>query len=46
MDAIGAATREQALWRLVHEAGAILAILRAHAAFEIELSRELQGRCA
>jgi len=37
-------TREQALWRLVNEAGAILAMLRAHAAFEIELGRELQER--
>jgi len=41
---LGAGTREQALWRLVNEAGAILAMLRAHAAFEIELSRELQER--
>jgi iron-sulfur cluster repair protein YtfE (RIC family) len=43
---LGPGTREQALWRLVNEAGAILAMLRAHAAFEIELSRELQERRA
>jgi iron-sulfur cluster repair protein YtfE (RIC family) len=43
---LGPGTREQALWRLVSEAGAILAMLRAHAAFEIELSREMQERCA
>jgi iron-sulfur cluster repair protein YtfE (RIC family) len=43
---LGAGTREQALWRLVNEAGAILAMLRSHAAFEIELSQELQNQHA
>jgi iron-sulfur cluster repair protein YtfE (RIC family) len=43
---LGPGTREQALWRLVNEAGAILAMLRAHASFEIELSRELQEQRA
>ena len=36
-------TMKQLLWRLVNEARAILAMLRAHAAFEIELTRELQA---
>ena len=40
---VGAQTREQLLWRLVNEARAILAMLRVHAAFEIELTRELQS---
>jgi iron-sulfur cluster repair protein YtfE (RIC family) len=38
----GAATRQPMLWRLVNETRAILAMLREHAAFEIELTRELQ----
>lgn len=38
---VGPQTREQMLWRLVHEARGILGMLRAHAAFEIELTREL-----
>ena len=40
---VGGATREQMLWRLVNEARAILAMLRGHAAFEIDLTRELQA---
>jgi iron-sulfur cluster repair protein YtfE (RIC family) len=38
----GATTRQPMLWRLVNEARSILAMLREHAAFEIELTRELQ----
>jgi hemerythrin-like domain-containing protein len=40
---VGGQTREQMLWRLVNEGRAILGMLRAHAAFEIELTRELQA---
>ena len=43
---VGGPTREQMLWRLVNEGRAILAMLRAHAAFEIELTRELQSPAA
>jgi iron-sulfur cluster repair protein YtfE (RIC family) len=39
-------TRAQMLWRLINEGRAILAMLRAHAAFEIELTRELQAASA
>ena len=38
---VGAQTREQMLWNLVNEARSILAMLRSHAGFEIELMREL-----
>jgi len=40
---VGPQTREQLLWRLVNEARSILAMLRAHATFEIELTRELKA---
>jgi hypothetical protein len=40
---VGPQTREQLLWRLVSEARSILAMLREHATFEIELTRELKG---
>jgi len=42
---VGGPTRQQILWRLVNEARGILAMLRAHAAFEIDLTRELQALC-
>jgi hemerythrin-like domain-containing protein len=40
---VGPKTREQVLWRLVGEARSILSMLRDHATFEIELTRELKG---
>ena len=40
---VGPQTREQLLWRLVNEARSILAMLRAHATFEIELTREIKA---
>ena len=40
---VGAPSKQQLLWRLLNEARAILAMLRSHAAFEIELTRELQA---
>jgi len=40
---VGPQTRDQLLWRLVNEARSILAMLREHAAFEIELTRELKA---
>lgn len=39
---VGDQSKQQMLWRLVNEARAILSMLRAHATFEIELTRELQ----
>lgn len=43
---LGPQTREQMMWRLMNEARAILAMLRAHATFEIELTRELKESAA
>jgi hemerythrin-like domain-containing protein len=40
---VGPNTREQILWRLVGEARSILSMLREHATYEIELTRELKG---
>ena len=40
---LGPQSREQMLWRLVGEARSILAMLREHATFEIELTREIKG---
>jgi iron-sulfur cluster repair protein YtfE (RIC family) len=40
---VGPQAREQLLWGLVNEARSILAMLREHAAFEIELTRELKA---
>lgn len=39
---LGPQTKQQHLWRLVNEARGILGLLKGHAAFEIELARDLQ----
>jgi hypothetical protein len=38
---VGPQARHELLWRLIHEARAIFAQLKIHAAFEFELTREL-----
>jgi iron-sulfur cluster repair protein YtfE (RIC family) len=43
---LGPQTKQQQLWRLAHEAGAILRMLRSHAEFEIELMKELEASVA
>lgn len=40
---LGPQTKQQHLWRLVNEARGILCLLKSHAAFEIELARDLQS---
>lgn len=40
---LGPQTKQQHLWRLVNEAREILGLLKGHAAFEIELARDLQA---
>jgi hemerythrin-like domain-containing protein len=40
---VGPQTKQQHLWRLVNEARGILGLLKGHAAFEIELARDLQN---
>lgn len=43
---LGGQARAQGLWRLVNEARGILTLLRSHATFEIELTRELTAQSA